>query len=152
MTDNGQPSWTFNWELWFGWVLATTLAWLAGWAFLGEFWVGLTLGFGQWLVLRQRIAGAGWWVGASTLGWAIGHVVVLFLLPPSSRQWAGLIIGPMVGLAQWLVLRSQLRRSLWYVVMSGLGWWLALSGFLGVGLVGTVGGALTGAALAMLLD
>ena len=38
----------------------------------------MVAGFLQWLVLRQRLARAGWWIAASTVGWAIGPVIVLF--------------------------------------------------------------------------
>ena len=33
---------------------------------------GAVLGLMQWLVLRRQLASAGWWIGASTIGWLAG--------------------------------------------------------------------------------
>ena len=33
---------------------------------------GAAIGILQWLVLRRQVSGAGWWVLASTMGWAVG--------------------------------------------------------------------------------
>lgn len=54
--------------------------------------LGLAVGFFQWLVLRRKLPGAGWWIVANVLGWglislAVGEtlgqfsVVLLSLLP-----------------------------------------------------------------------
>jgi hypothetical protein len=34
--------------------------------------IGTIVGTGQWLVLQRHVVNAGWWVGASALGWAAG--------------------------------------------------------------------------------
>lgn len=71
-----------------GWVLATAGGWLLGVLlivlpgrenlineFLGMSLVfllmGLAIGVGQWLILRQRLAYAGWWIAANLLGWGL---------------------------------------------------------------------------------
>ena len=42
------------------------------WAFVWAFFLlGLSIGSGQWLVLRRRLPRAGWWIGANVLGWAL---------------------------------------------------------------------------------
>ena len=42
------------------------------WAFVLAFYLlGLSIGFGQWLVLRRRLPRAGWWIGANVLGWGL---------------------------------------------------------------------------------
>lgn len=68
------------------WVLATAGGWLLGallialtslfhWAEMSTnidliFSVmGLSIGFGQWLLLRQRLPKAGWWIPANIAGW-----------------------------------------------------------------------------------
>jgi len=71
------------------WVLATTGGWLlgalliviSGWL---NFWtfeafdldvafivLGLSIGVGQWLLLRRRLPRAGWWIGANVVGWGL---------------------------------------------------------------------------------
>jgi len=73
------------------WVLATAGGWLLGMflvaAFIRLHWMGradldltlvlmgLSIGFAQWLVLRRRLPGAGWWLVASLLGWGLAALV-----------------------------------------------------------------------------
>ena len=71
------------------WVLATTGGWLLGALLLLisrwlNFWtsesfdvglafvvMGLSIGVGQWLLLRRRLPRAGWWIGANVVGWVL---------------------------------------------------------------------------------
>ncbi|MGD8585415.1 MAG: hypothetical protein PVJ75_08695, partial [Chloroflexota bacterium] len=42
------------------------------WAFVLAFsLLGLSIGFGQWLVLRRRLPRAGLWIGTNVLGWGL---------------------------------------------------------------------------------
>ena len=75
---------------WLQWVLASMLGFAAGaamgnavtdWAFTALF--GAVGGFMQWLVLRRQIAAAGWWVLASTLGFAIAPIAGVMASPRS---------------------------------------------------------------------
>jgi serine/threonine-protein kinase len=145
-------SYTFNWTAWISWVLLTTVGWLVGWVLLGELWIGLALGVGQWVLIRSRLENSFWWVLASLVGWAIGHLAVINWLPVAMREWAGLPIGLTLGVAQWIVLRKLMPRSGWWIVISALGWLLAMTGVLGGSLVGAVAGAVTGVAAAFFLD
>ena len=70
------------------WVAATTGGWLLG-AFVNVIpgWLnwknpffnldaalvvmGLSIGAVQWILLRQRLPRAGWWIGANVLGWGL---------------------------------------------------------------------------------
>lgn len=82
-----------GWRVWFMWLLATSIGWgwgvYWGWydntdpkplavpAVLLAGWLGVVVGGAavwvlQWLVLRPQIRSAGWWVAASTVGWAAG--------------------------------------------------------------------------------
>lgn len=70
------------------WVAATVGGWLLGaFLILTHGWLnptntvlsldlaflimGLSIGVGQWLLLRQRLPRAGWWIGANVVGWSI---------------------------------------------------------------------------------
>jgi hypothetical protein len=63
-----------------GWLLGACLTQIPGW--LG--WtnplfnldltflvMGLSIGLGQWLLLRRRLPRSGWWVGANVAGWGL---------------------------------------------------------------------------------
>ena len=70
------------------WVLATTGGWLLGVLLItipgwlnwtdGSFnldlafiLMGMTIGVGQWLLVRRRLSRAGWWIGANVVGWGL---------------------------------------------------------------------------------
>jgi hypothetical protein len=140
----------FDWALWMKWILATTLGWVLGWI-VSELAVGFTVGLAQWLVLRDQFERSGWWVLASAVAWAAGRALAGAFMPAGNPVLIGGTLGAIVGFAQWLVLRSQLRQSYWWVVLSAAGWGLALTGVLGAPLVGSVAGAMTGLGLELLL-
>ena len=52
--------------------------------------MGVSIGFGQWLVLRRHLTGAGWWIAASLLGWG---VLALLNSGNSFDQFGLLVIG-----------------------------------------------------------
>jgi hypothetical protein len=68
-----------------GWVLGVAVGWIL-------------LGALQWLVLREQVAGAGWWVLANTLGLIVAVPVVGFV------TWATGVpaVGTIGGLVRWL--------------------------------------------------
>jgi hypothetical protein len=70
------------------WVLATIGGWLMGALLIAiSAWrnwpagslsldlafilMGLTIGVGQWLLLRRRLPRASWWIGANVVGWGL---------------------------------------------------------------------------------
>src|SRR5262245_40863035 len=87
-------------------------------------------GFGQWLILRRQVQGAGWWplVNAVALGAGFGiGLVFAMVLPwlegtdfPSAKAlvFVGLAGGPVYAGLTWLFL-SQLRPASGSVVESG---------------------------------
>lgn len=141
---------SFDWALWVEWILATTLGWVIGFV-LSEFAVGVTVGFAQWIVLRGRIERSAWWILTSAVGWAAGRGLASVLFPAQDTILIGAMIGAILGLAQWVVLRHRVVQSWWWIVVSALSWGLALTGVLGATLVGSLAGAATGLALEPLL-
>jgi hypothetical protein len=134
-----------NRKLWLEWVLASTLGWAIAFSVAaptGSFahWItrwtvvvialsilmGAILGLGQWIVLRQHMARANYWVFASAIGFgigltlstkvAIGHDVVTGVL------LGHLVLGSVLGLAQWITLQRRLRETIFWMLASVLGW------------------------------
>ncbi len=187
MKDKGSQA---GWGFWLGWVVATTVGMFVGFimgifslfftgeefgewlAFLG---LGIMLGIGvgilQWLVLRGRVSGVGWWVLASAAA-GYGITQASFILIEESLSF-GLLLsstgvaalgGAVTGILQWFVLRGKVSRAGWWVLASTVGWGLSMavtiampSGvtddieFTGPAVTGAVLGAVTGAALVWLL-
>lgn len=144
----------FDWSLWVSWILVTTLGWATGWAlsgYLTEFVIGLAVGGTQWVVLRNRIEGAKWWILASALGWVAGRGLVAVAFTPEDLVLVGGALGAFLGMGQWLVLRRQAARSWWWIILSGLSSAVGMTGFLGEPLVGSIVGAATGLALEPML-
>ena len=104
---------------------------------------GLGGGFMQWLVLRRHIAGAGWWILASTLGFAvapiaaiagvmaISQIMSLDSNPMTAPILLGVLFGVLSAIMPWLVLQRQ---------VAGAGWWVPahLLGSLMGGAMGSV--------------
>jgi hypothetical protein len=151
---------------------------VAGWAIGGAAvgtGLGAMIGLLQWIVLRQQVSQAGWWVLATAvgwgLGWAVGGPVVGIVrraeVVTLSTGWA--VSGLWAGLLQWVVLRQQVfgakRWMLVSAVIGALGWllgWLTgwvmggvvgrdLAEIVGSIVLGLVGGAITGFPLIRLL-
>jgi hypothetical protein len=80
--------------------------------------MGATGGYLQWVVLRERVARAGWWVLASTLGFAVAGAVLGTMDINENYVMAGILFAAMfgvaVGIMQWFVLRQKvIRAGLW---------------------------------------
>ena len=63
-----------------GWLLGVFLTLMPGWLDwtspllsldLVFIVMGLSIGVGQWLLLRRRLPRAGWWIGANVAGWGL---------------------------------------------------------------------------------
>ena len=182
-----------GWGFWLGWVLASTVGMFAGFTagffslaltadvldVLGDWsfelaWgimIGIGVGILQWLVLRRRVSGVGWWVLASA---AAGAVIFLAenIGYSESLSFGALLryavvvalSGAVAGILQWLVLRGKVSRAGWWVLASTVGWVLAKTvsraipwdetgdiNFMPLVVTGAVLGAVTGGALVWLL-
>ncbi len=108
------------------WMLATLIAWglMAGSGVGAMGWVaprtellsvrlmsgaifgamsGMWLGVWQWLVLKQCLSQAGWWIGISTLGWSLA-LATGWGLGGMLRSRSHLFLAEAIGLsATWLV-------------------------------------------------
>jgi hypothetical protein len=95
--------------------------------------LGAAVGTTQWLAIREDLDHVGWWIPATTLGWALAALVAGILsgimggavtgVGPD-RGVLGYVVSTGVGILavgllpvafQWLVLRSQ---------VDGAGWWM----------------------------
>ncbi len=120
-----------RWLLWLQWVVVNAVGWaFLAWARgqspdepLGLAVLGLGLVcvvLGQWLVLRPRLAHAGWWLLVTPVGVVPGGLATLFAIVvaygwPGLGLLATLLIGTPLGLLQWFVLRGRMRRALWWL-------------------------------------
>ncbi|MGB3513659.1 MAG: hypothetical protein WBA93_31535 [Microcoleaceae cyanobacterium] len=147
------PSYTnsekIGWGFWLQWVFFTVVGFLVSLIFVevgvkpyvGAFSGavgGAVVGLAQWLVLRNRIFRARWWIvvnivawlliGASSLG-ALGWVaprteqILLRLLHGFIN---GAVVGAVLGLGQWFVLRKQIYREEWWMVANIFAWAVGL--------------------------
>ena len=112
---------------------------------LGTALLGAVGGFMQWLVLRRRVAGVGWWVPVSTLGFPVALVIAEgpmrlvgdFTAAPILQ---GVLFGVLSAITPWLVLRRQIARAGWWLpahlLGSLVGGALGIVSFHVVGLIG----------------
>jgi len=125
-------------------VPAAALAVLAGTLLEGSL-----VGTAQWLVLHHPLRGLRWraWAVATALGacvaWTLGMIPSTFLITGSGSAepgpggmsdlliyalaaGMGLVLGPLLGVPQWLVLRRHLSRAGWWVPANALAWMLGM--------------------------
>jgi hypothetical protein len=134
--------------------MVTTLGWVLAGVLPSEFGLvatGLVIGLLQWIVLRQYLRQAGWWIVYSTLGWTAGWGIIITLIPPQLGILTEPVLGAALGTTQWLFLRRHFYQAGWWIPVSALGWTIGLTGLTGELLVGAVVGAVTGIALELLL-
>jgi hypothetical protein len=172
------------WRFWLQWVLLTILGYSVGILLsfvLGSFLlgnimmgigVGAGVGFMQWLALRRFVYRSGWWVLANIAGLTVSlclyAVVIINILGyPFDLGWSSgalgwalafVLGGALVGFSQHWILRHHVCRSIWWVLVSAVGWALSVLGLaiaadvmLGSAVAGIILGTLTGGALVWLL-
>ena len=139
--DNDETQYAFvGSRFWLQWVLASVLGFAMG-AAIGNAITDLIFtalfgavgGFMQWLVLRHRILGAGWWVLASTLGFAIAPIAALAGVmalsqimsldgnPLAAPILLGVLSGVLSAIFPWLILRRQFAQAGWWIPAHLLG-------------------------------
>jgi len=133
-------------RLWLWWTLATTIAGAivgaleaSGFELVATiFFTGLLIGAAQWLVLRQYIPKAFWWIVVSTQGWTFGlglvssftplfDPLIPFLVTLGIWRVFGmrLVTQPIVlaifGAAQFPILTRFVRKAEWWILVRALG-------------------------------
>ena len=115
-------------ELYFQWIVGTTMGWLFGWLLLPAIAL-VTAGVGasivQCLVLVRRIPRAWRWILATAIGWLAGLAIVIPLA--GMGLFSGMVIGATTGTAQWLLIRKEVHWAGWWIVVSTLAWATGLS-------------------------
>jgi hypothetical protein len=146
---------SFDWAFfWFLWIMATACGWISGILFAPPVSLvarGIAIGTLQWLVLKHRIPRAWRWIPASAVGWTIGGLLGLFVLPGELDFLSATLLGAATGIAQWLILRREVFWAGWWPVISAVAWATGLILFRAPPIEGVMPGAMTGIALELLL-
>ncbi len=90
---------------------------------------GFFLGLFQWFIMRTKISRAGRWILATTIGWSISFSMLLFIevfyinyyTPSVHRVVVNALSLVIFGLAQWLILRSEVQKAGWWVMAYAIG-------------------------------
>ena len=146
---------SFDWALWFQWLMATSIAWVLGRFLLPNLAIiviGLALGILQWLILQRRFQNIWWWIMATALGWMLGSVFIIVAVPVGMDFAAGAILGATTGFAQWLILRREVYWSGWWIAINIVAWTSGFALLPGIFLTGVMAGLITATALALLLQ
>lgn len=87
---------------------------------------GAFIGLAQWLVLRQRIPLEWWWIALTSAGLAAGLSISVAVFGINTSDWTfivrAVIVGLMVGLAQWFLLRQYSPLALIWVLTIVVAW------------------------------
>ncbi|MBD0301416.1 MAG: hypothetical protein ICV85_04315 [Tolypothrix sp. T3-bin4] len=136
--------------IWLKWVLATLVGFLVSlyWVEIGErsdiravegAIGGVAIGLAQWFVLKQRFSGIWWWILASAIGWgllgslkfgALGWVAPKVISIPVRVIYGtmdGAMVGALIGVGQWLVLKKKSQRAGRWILASTVGWSIGLA-------------------------
>jgi len=98
------------------WILASAVGWSAGWVisllaipegmgFVEGLIVGTSLGIAQWVVLREELHWAGWWIPINVVAWSLA------LGPLGGFLLTGITAGVVTGFAIELLLRNPLPKE-----------------------------------------
>ncbi len=144
---------SMDWALWFYWIMATTLGWLVGALLFNGIPLvisGVAIAAFQWSVLYKRIRKSWRWLVFSSLAWIGGYILYILLIPGQVDILLGPFLGAVLGVVQWLILRSELEWAGWWIPISILAWTTSLTFMPGLLTSGALPGALTGLTLVIL--
>ena len=123
------------------WAIASAVGFGLGWTFSvaahSYYWIGITLGIVQALVLVPR-----WWVvllwpAVTGLGWALGVAVVSAVNSPSRGWyefpgWLPFFTVPVLTLFQWIVVSNVFRKETFILWFGASVCGFPVAGFLGI--------------------
>jgi hypothetical protein len=144
---------SMDWALWFYWIMATTLGWLAGSLLFNGIPLvisGVAIAAFQWSVLYKRIHKSWRWLVFSALGWIAGTILLILSVPEQMGFLVGPFLGAVLGVLQWLILRKELEWAGWWIPISIMAWTTGLTLMPGMLTSGALPGALTGLTLVIL--
>ena len=148
MSNSGSARYGTGIALWMRWVVATAIgmviaftAFVAIFSVIGEpsdslfpvlmAGVGLIVGVFQQRVLRRWLGEVRWWAIATGIGLGVGIALALALALGEGTGLraqilegtaAGAAVGSILGILQWLALRTRLQGARWWVPASIGGW------------------------------
>ena len=144
---------SLDWALWFYWIMATTTGWVLGRMLVSGLPLvvsGVAIAGMQWAVLYGRIHKAWRWAILSSIAWIAGYILFILFIPAGLDVFAGPLMGGILGLAQWYLLKDEFEGAGWWIVISILAWTTGLVLMPGPLTAGSLPGALTGLALVIL--
>jgi len=105
------------------------------WAYAFLPFLGITIGILQFLLLRHRLSKMGGWILTATIGWSLlwlgfalkSSPIDKIELPSSTvySLFAGAVLGTLIGVMQWLLLRGKLAHASWWIPANLLGFGIA---------------------------
>ena len=144
-----------DWALLFYWIMATTLGWVVGSIFFSGIPIvisGVAIAALQWTVLYKRIRKAWQWIIFSSLSWIVGYIIFTVYFSREMGFLLGPLLGGVVGIVQWFILRKELDWSGWWIVISVMAWTTGLTLMPGLLSSGALSGAISGLALVILFS
>lgn len=99
-------------------------------ALLGGLITGAVVGLAQWLVLRQvMVELSPLWIVVTAVGMGVGLAIstALFGIENAGNAllFRAAITGLAIGIAQWLILQSQVANSFWWILVITVSWTIA---------------------------
>ncbi|MGZ9222176.1 MAG: hypothetical protein ACXW4E_03215 [Anaerolineales bacterium] len=143
-----------DWVLWFYWIMATTTGWVLGLLLVSGLPLvasGVAIAGMQWAVLYRRIPRAWRWAILSSIAWIAAYIIFILFIPARLDVVVGPLMGGILGLAQWYLLKEEFDWAGWWIVISILAWTTGLVLMPGLLTSGSLPGALTGLTLVILL-
>ena len=145
----------FDAVFWFQWIMATSVGWIVGsliFPQLSTVSAGVGVGAMQWAVLYHRLPQAWRWPLITAATWMGGSIFLLVAVPADLHLLlSGIILGPVLGIGQWLILRQHVYWAGWWIIISTMSWITGLTLLPGILATGAMAGAISGLALGLLL-